>query len=120
MVASNESSEYKWYKSPRFRIFLHLLAGFCLMSTANNGGLTTIISRSLNFTQSEDVVIPIITMIISGIIIVSGYFLSSRLTSALDRSDLRDIQKSWITFSLPVVYFIFPLVASPAIKILTG
>jgi hypothetical protein len=120
MVASNESSEYKWYKSPRFRIFLHLLAGFCLMSTANNSGLTTIISRSLNFTQSDDVVIPIITMILSGIVIVFGYFLSSRLTSALDRSGLREIQKSWITFSLPVVYFVLPLVVSPVIKTLTG
>lgn len=110
----------EWYKSPRFRIFLHLLAGFCLMSTANNSGLTTSISRLLNFTQSEDVVVPIITMILSGIIIVSGYFLSSKLTSALDRSGLRDIQKSLIILSLPVIYFVFPLVAVPIFGTVTS
>ena len=110
----------EWHKSPRFRIFLHLLAGFCLMSTANNSGLTTTISRSLDFTQSEDVVVPIITMILSGIIIVSGYFLSSKLTSALDRSGLRDIQKSLIILSLPVIYFVFPLVAVPVFGTVTS
>lgn len=110
----------EWHKSPRFRIFLHLLAGFCLMSTANNSGLTTSISRLLNFTQSEDVVVPIITMILSGIIIVSGYFLSSKLTSALDRSGLRDIQKSLIILSLPVIYFVFPLVAVPVFGTVTS
>ena len=110
----------EWYKSPRFRIFLHLLAGFCLMSTANNSGLTTSISRLLNFTQSEDVVVPIITMILSGIIIISGYFLSSKLTSALDRSGLRDIQKSLIILSLPVIYFVFPLVAVPVFGTVTS
>ena len=110
----------EWHKSPRFRIFLHLLAGFCLMSTANNSGLTTTISRSLDFTQSEDVVVPIITMILSGIIIVSGYFLSSKLTSALDRSGLREIQKSLIILSLPVVYFVFPLVAVSVFGTLTS
>lgn len=120
MVASNESSEYKWYKSPRFRIFIHLFAGFCLMSTADNSGLTTIISRSLSFAQSGDVIIPIITMILSGVIIVSGYFLSFRLTSVIDRSDLKELQKSWIIFSLPAIYFIsvFPLVS--IIGTLTG
>ena len=107
----------EWYKSPRFRIFLHLLAGFCLMSTANNSGLTTTISRLLNFAQSEDVVVPIITMILSGIIIVSGYSLSSKLTSALDRSGLREIQKSLIILSLPVIYFVFPLVVVPVLEL---
>ena len=90
------------------------------MSTANNSGLTTTISRSLDFTQSEDVVVPIITMILSGIIIVSGYFLSSKLTSALDRSGLRDIQKSLIILSLPVIYFVFPLVAVPVFGTVTS
>ena len=89
------------------------------MSTANNSGLTTTISRLLNFTQSEDVVIPIITMILSGIIIVSGYFLSSKLTSALDRSGLKEIQKSLIVLSLPIIYFVFPLVAVPIFGTLT-
>ena len=110
----------EWHKSPRFRIFLHLLAGFCLMSTANNSGLTTSISRLLDFTQSEDIVIPIITMILSGIIIVSGYFLSSKLTSALDRSSLREVQKSLIILSLPIIYFVFPLVAVPVFGTLTS
>ena len=110
----------EWYKSPRFRIFLHLLAGFCLMSTANNSGLTTGISRLLNHTQSEDIVIPIITMILSGIIIVSGYFLSSKLISALDRSGLREIPKSLIMLSLPVIYFVFPLVVVPVFVTLTS
>ena len=120
MLVSNESSEYKWYKSSRFRIFIHLLAGFCLMATADNSGLSKLISQSLNFTQSEDVVTPIITMIISGLIIVSGYFLSSKLTSEIDRSTLKERHKSWIIFSLPVIYFIavFPLVN--AIGALTG
>ena len=90
------------------------------MSTANNSGLTTSISRLLYFTQSEDVVVPIITMILSGIIIVSGYFLSSKLTSALDRSGLRDIQKSLINLSLPVIYFVFPLVAVPVFGTVTS
>ena len=90
------------------------------MSTANNSGLTTSISRLLNFTQSEDVVVPIITMILSGIIIVSGYFLSSKLTSALDRSGLGDIQKSLIILSLPVIYFVFPLVAVPVFGTVTS
>lgn len=90
------------------------------MSTANNSGLTTSISRLLNFTQSEDVVVPIITMILSGILIVSGYFLSSKLTSALDRSGLRDIQKSLIMLSLPVIYFVFPLVAVPVFGAVTS
>ena len=90
------------------------------MSTANNSGLTTTISRLLDFTQSEDVVVPIITMILSGIIIVSGYFLSSKLTSALDRSDLREIQKSLIILSLPVIYFVFPLVAVSVFGTLTS
>ncbi len=90
------------------------------MSTANNSGLTTSISRLLNFTQSEDVVVPIITMILSGILIVSGYFLSSKLTSALDRSGLRDIQKSLIMLSLPVIYFVFPLVAVPVFGVITS
>jgi hypothetical protein len=110
----------EWYKSPRFRIFLHLLAGFCLMSTANNSGLTTGISRLLNFTQSEDIVIPIITMILSGIIIVSGYFLSSKLISAIDRSGFRETPKSLIMLSLPVIYFVFPLVAVPIFGTLTS
>jgi len=90
------------------------------MSTANNSGLTTSISRLLNFTQSEDVVVPIITMILSGIIIISGYFLSSKLTSALDRSGLRDIQKSLIILSLPIIYFVFPLVAVPIFGTVTS
>jgi len=114
MLVSNESSEYKWYKSSRFRIFIHLLAGFCLMATADNSGLSKLISHSINFTQSEDVVTPIITMIISGMIIVSGYFLSSRLTSIIDRSTLKEKHQSWIIFLLPVIYFIavFPLVSA--------
>ena len=90
------------------------------MSTANNSGLTTIISHSLNFNQSEEVVTPIITMILSGIIIVSGYSLSSKLTSALDRSGLREIQKSLVILSLPVIYFVFPLVAVSVIGTLTN
>ena len=120
MLASNKSSEYKLYKSQRFRIFIHLLAGFCLMATSDNSGLTKLISHSLNFTQSADVVAPIITMIISGIIIVSGYFLSARLTSIIDRSTIKELHKSWIIFSFPVIYFVavFPLVST--IKTLTG
>lgn len=120
MLVSNESSEYKWYKSSRFRIFIHLLAGFCLKATADNSGLSKLISQSVSFTQSADVVTPIITMIFSGLIIVSGYFLSSRLISVIDRSTLKKAHKSWIIFSLPVIYFIavFPLVT--AIGILTG
>lgn len=120
MVTSNNSSEDKWYKSQRFRIFIHLLAGFCLMATADNSGLSKLISQSLNFTQSADVAAPIITMIISGVIIISGYFLSSRLTSIIDRSAIKEIYKSWIIFSLPAIYFIavFPLVST--IGALTG
>ena len=120
MLVSNESSEYKWYKSSRFRIFIHLLAGFCLMATADNSGLSNLISQSLNFTQSKEVVTPVITMILSGLIIVSGYFLSSRLASVIDRSTLKEAHKSWIIFSLPAIYFVavFPLVT--AIGTLTG
>ena len=90
------------------------------MATADNSGLSKLISQSLNFTQSENVVTPIITMIISGLIIVSGYFLSSRLTSIIDRSTLKEAHKSLIIFSLPVIYFIavFPLVST--IGTLTG
>ena len=120
MLVSNESSEHKCYKSSRFRIFIHLLAGFCLMATADNSGLSKLLSHTLNFTQSADVITPIIAMMISGVIIVSGYFLSFRLTSVIDRSTLKETYKSWIIFSLPVIYFIavFPLVT--AIGTLTG
>jgi uncharacterized membrane-anchored protein len=90
------------------------------MATADNSGLSKLISQSLNFTQSTEVVTPIITMLISGLVIVSGYFLSSRLASVIDKSTLKETHKSWIIFSLPVIYFIavFPLVA--AIGALTG
>ena len=120
MLASDKTSEDKWYKSQRFRIFIHLLAGFCLMATADNSGLSKLISQSLNFTQSADVATPIITMIISGVIIVSGYFLSSRLTSIIDKSTIKEMHKSWIIFSLPAIYFlaVFPLVS--IIGALTG
>ncbi len=120
MLVSNESSEYKWYKSSRFRIFIHLMAGFCLMATADNSGLSKLISQSLNFTQSTEVITPIITMFISGLIIVSGYFLSSKLASIIDRSTFKETHKSWIIFSLPVIYFlaVFPLVT--AVGTLTG
>jgi hypothetical protein len=90
------------------------------MATADNSGLSKLISQSLNFTQSTEVVTPIITMLISELVIVSGYFLSSRLASVIDKSTLKETHNSWIIFSLPVIYFIavFPLVA--AIGALTG
>lgn len=114
MLVSKESTENKWYKSSRFRIFIHLLAGFCLMATADNSGLSKLISQSLNFTQSTEVIIPIITMFMSGLLIVSGYFLSSGLASIIDKSTLKETHKSWIIFSLPLIYFIavFPLVTT--------
>lgn len=120
MLVSKESTETKWHKSSRFRIFIHLLAGFCLMATADNSGLSKLISQSLNFTQSTEVITPIITMFISGLLIVSGYFLSSGLVSVIDKSTLKETQKSWIIFLLPIIYFIvvFPLVT--IIVALTG
>lgn len=113
-MADSESLKYGWNKSSRFRIFLHLLAGFCLMAIADNSGLSGLISQLFNFTQSEDVITPIISMILSGLLIVSGYFLSSRLTSLIDNSALKETHKSWIIFSLPLIYFIavFPLVSA--------
>lgn len=90
------------------------------MATADNSGLSKLISQLFNFTQSEEVITPVVTMILSGVLIVSGYFLSSRLASIIDRSTLKEVHKSWIIFSLPVVYFIavFPLVS--VIGVLTG
>jgi len=90
------------------------------MATADNSGLSKLISQSLNFTQSTEVITPIITMFISGLLIVSGYFLSSGLVSVIDKSTLKETQKSWIIFLLPIIYFIvvFPLVT--IIVALTG
>ena len=120
MIANNESTESKRYKSPRFRIFVHLLAGFCLMAIADNSGLSKLISQPFKLTESADVIISIITMIFSGLLIVSGYFLSSHLTSIIDKLAIKELQKSFIIFSLPVIYFmaVFPLVT--AISTLTG
>ncbi len=120
MIVNNESVESKWYKSPRFRIFVHLLAGFCLMAIADNSGLSKLISQPFKLTESADVIIPIITMIFSGLLIVSGYFLSSNLISLIDKLSIKELQKSLIIFSLPVIYFmgVFPLVT--AISTLIG
>ena len=120
MISENGSIESKWYKSPRFRIFIHLLAGFCLMAIADNSGLSKLISQPFKLAESADVIIPIISMIFSGLLIVSGYFISSRLTSIIDKLAIKELQKSLLIFSLPVIYFIavFPLVT--AISTLTG
>ena len=121
-MVSNESSQsqHKLYKSSRFRIFVHLLAGFCLMATADNSGLSKLVIYSFNFTQSAEVIISVVATILSGLLIVSGYFLSSRIVSVIDKSTLKETYKMWIIFPLPIIYFmaVFPLVAG--IDILTG
>ncbi|MBL80199.1 MAG: hypothetical protein CMH70_09260 [Nitrosomonadaceae bacterium] len=112
MSENNKLSNSRWDKSPRFRIFIHLLAGFCFLATVDNSGLTKLIAQSLNFTQSEEITSPIISMMISAIIIVAGYFVSLKITSIVDQSSLKADYKSWIIFSLPIAYFsvVFPLV----------
>ena len=116
MIVKNDSVESKLYKAPRFRIFIHLLAGFCLMAISDNSGLTKLISQPFKFAEYAEVIIPILTMIISGILIVFGYYFSSWITSIIDKSALKEIQKSLIIFSLPIIYFmaVFPLVAGIA------
>ena len=116
--------QHKLYKSSRFRIFVHLLAGFCLMAIADNSGFSKLLSHSFSFTQgdleSARVIISIMATILSGLLIVAGYFLSSRLVSVIDKSALKETHRMWIIFSLPIIYFmaVFPLVIG--IGILTG
>ena len=86
------------------------------MAISDNSGLTKLINQPFKFAESAEVIIPILTMIISGILIVFGYFLSFWITSIIDKSTLKEIQKSLIIFSLPIIYFmaVFPLVAGIA------
>tara|TARA_B100000686_G_scaffold57111_1_gene61306 strand:+ start:1782 stop:2150 length:369 start_codon:yes stop_codon:yes gene_type:complete len=113
-MANNKFSNNRWDESPRFRVFIHLLAGFCFLATIDNSGLIKLISHSLSFTSSEEVMTPIINMIMAAMIIVSGYFISMKITSIIDKSSLKEGYKSWIIFSLPIVYFsiVFPLVSA--------
>lgn len=114
----NEStqSQHKLHNSPRFRIFVHLLAGFCLMATADNSGLSKLISNSFNFIlgnfEYAGVMASIMATIFSGLLIVAGYFLSSRLLTVIDKSDLKEMSRMWIILLLPIIYFVavFPLV----------
>ena len=110
----SETSEDKLYKSSRFRIFVHLMAGFCIMATADNSGLTKQIINFLSFGQSSDITSSVLSMIISGILIVIGYFLSLKMTTIIDKSDLNETLKAFIVFTLPIIYFtaVFPLVAA--------
>tara|TARA_Y100001936_G_C16077507_1_gene675091 strand:+ start:1283 stop:1654 length:372 start_codon:yes stop_codon:yes gene_type:complete len=111
-MENKEFSNRRWDESSRFRIFIHLLAGFCLLATVDNSGLTKLISQSLNFTQQE-ITAPIISMIIASIAVVAGYFISIKITSAIDKSGLKEGYKSLVIFSLPIFYFsiVFPLVS---------
>jgi cell division protein FtsX len=122
----NESkhSQHKVHNSPRFRIFVHLLAGFCLMATADNSGLTKLISNSFNFILGDfeyaGVIASIMATIFSGLLIVVGYFISSRLLTVIDKSDLKEMSRMWIILLLPIIYFVavFPLVTG--IEMLTN
>ena len=94
------------------------------MAIADNSGFSKLLSHSFSFTQgdleSARVIISIMATIISGLLIVAGYFLSSRLVSVIDKSALKETHRMWIIFSLPIIYFmaVFPLVIG--IGILTG
>lgn len=113
MQSYNQSPKNKLYKSSRFRIFVHLMAGFSLMATAENSGLNKLISAYFHITQSTNkIASPLLAMILSGAFIVTGYFLSLQLTTAIDKSGIKEIIKMWITFLLPIIYFtvVFPLV----------
>jgi hypothetical protein len=108
--------QHKLHNSSRFRIFVHLLAGFCLMATADNSGLSKLISHLFSFIQGDfeyaRVIISIMATILSGLLIVAGYFLSSRLVVVIDKSALKEVHRMWIILSLPIIYFlaVFPLV----------
>jgi len=86
------------------------------MAIADNSGFSKLISYSFSFTQgdleSARVIISIMATILSGLLIVAGYFLSSRLVSVIDKSALKETHRMWIIFSLPIIYFmaVFPLV----------
>lgn len=108
--------QHKLHNSSRFRIFVHLLAGFCLMAAADNSGLSKLINRLFSSILGDfeyaGVIISIMITILSGLLIVAGYFLSSRLVLVIDKSALKEAHKMWIMLSLPIIYFmaVFPLV----------
>ena len=86
------------------------------MATADNSGLSKLISNSFNFILGDfeyaEVIASIIATIFSGLLIVAGYFLSSRLLTVIDKSDLKEMARMWIILLLPIIYFavVFPLV----------
>ena len=108
--------QHRLHNSSRFRIFVHLLAGFCLMATADNSGLSKLISRLFSFIQGDfeyaGVIVSIMATILSGLLIVAGYFLSSRLVLVIDKSALKERLRMGIIRARPIIYFlaVFPLV----------
>ncbi len=94
------------------------------MATADNSGLSKLISNSFNFIlggfEYAGVIASIMATIFSGLLIVVGYFLSSRLLTVIDKSDLKEMPRMWVILLLPIIYFVvvFPLVTG--IEILTN
>lgn len=86
------------------------------MATADNSGLSKLISNSFNFILGDfefaGVIASIMATIFSGLLIVSGYFLSSRLLTVIDKSDIKEMSRMLIILLLPIIYFVavFPLV----------
>jgi len=86
------------------------------MATADNSGLSKLISRLFSSIQGDfeyaGVITSIMVTILSGLLIVAGYFLSSRLVLVIDKSALKEAYRMWIILTLPIIYFmaVFPLV----------
>ncbi|WP_124946464.1 hypothetical protein [Sulfurirhabdus autotrophica] len=54
------------------------------------------------------------------LLIVVGYFLSSRLISIVDKSVLKETHKKLIMFSLPIIYLAAAIILAMGIGLFTG
>lgn len=95
-------------KPPR-RLLLHLWGGLCLNSFAEASGLSELIIDTFISYQGEiesGNLAARAAGALTALLILIGYYLSSRLVLVIENSVFRSKQKEQILFSLPFIYFI--------------
>lgn len=102
VVAPETAGLHEPVRHPRLRLALHMWGGVCVKAGADVSGL---LKRSASYVDA-----PFVWAATAGLIavllIVTGYYLSKLLVSALDKASITPRQKRTVSILLPFVYFV--------------
>ncbi len=114
---TEQSQTQRPVRRSSLRLVLHLWGGICLKAAADVSGVFAVRGgRDVESASAAASGAALATVLL----IITGYYLSYQLVSALDKSSLSPRQRKTILILLPIAYFVGAILLGGMVDLMTG